>query len=129
VVISVTVLYCAIVAATALFTAQYYRGLPDRVPIHFGISGQADGYGPRQLIWLLVAFQLVFAIVYSVVYAKGRDPHLLVVGLGSMLILAWAQVQAVRAAASDTQRIPPLPLWGGFSVILTAMFVGMYLTR
>ena len=34
--------------------AMYYPGLPDRIPIHFGIDGQPDGWGDKWMLLLLL---------------------------------------------------------------------------
>ena len=32
-----------------------YGALPDRIPTHYGPDGVIDGYGPKSMIWLLIA--------------------------------------------------------------------------
>lgn len=36
----------------------YYGDLPDQVPLHFGLSGNADSYGPKALLWILPVINL-----------------------------------------------------------------------
>lgn len=31
----------------------YYESLPELIPIHFGLDGRPDGFGPKVMIWLL----------------------------------------------------------------------------
>lgn len=63
----------AIIIVTIAFTASRYRELPDRIPLHFGITGIADSYGPRPFIWLVVGMQLLCAAVYTVLYLSAGD--------------------------------------------------------
>jgi hypothetical protein len=42
-----------------------YSLLPARIPIHFGFSGQADGWGPRRSIWLLPVLSIVMYVALS----------------------------------------------------------------
>ncbi len=39
--------------ASALLPVLYYGRLPDEIPIHFNGTGEANGYGSKQLIFLL----------------------------------------------------------------------------
>lgn len=51
---------------------QFWAVLPDRIPIHFGFSGQPDSWGDRVTIWILPA---VAAIIFVVLTAVSRYPH------------------------------------------------------
>ncbi|MBK0418938.1 DUF1648 domain-containing protein [Leucobacter sp. CSA1] len=44
----------ALSAATILAALLLYPTLPERIPTHFGISGQADAWGPRSSVFLLL---------------------------------------------------------------------------
>ena len=57
-----------------LLIVQFWAVLPDRIPIHFGFSGQPDAWGDKVMIWLLPA---VGAIVFAVLAAVSRYPHTL----------------------------------------------------
>ena len=39
--------------AAAIATVICCPGLPPTVPMHFGFDGTPDGYGPREMLWLL----------------------------------------------------------------------------
>lgn len=43
-----------IMAATILATLVSYPHLPEEIPVHFGITGQADGWGPRWSVFLVL---------------------------------------------------------------------------
>ena len=43
-----------IVAATVLTVIVIYPNLPDEIPTHFGPTGEADGWGPKSSLFLLV---------------------------------------------------------------------------
>lgn len=55
----------AILFGIAVVILNYER-LPDAVPIHFGLLGQPDGWGPRGSIAVLPVLSLVLYIVLSV---------------------------------------------------------------
>jgi uncharacterized membrane protein len=59
----------AIVAVTVALTSQGYPDLPERIPIHFNIAGNVDGYGPRYLAWLMVLVQLATIVAFLAQYA------------------------------------------------------------
>jgi uncharacterized membrane protein len=46
---------------SVLIIIQFWAVLPDRIPIHFGFSGQPDAWGDKVMIWLLPA---VAAIIF-----------------------------------------------------------------
>jgi uncharacterized membrane protein len=55
-----------------LIIVHFWAVLPDRIPIHFGFSGQPDAWGDKVMIWLLPA---VAAIIFMVLAAVSRYPH------------------------------------------------------
>ncbi|MBE9185850.1 DUF1648 domain-containing protein [Microcoleus sp. LEGE 07076] len=57
-----------------LLIVQFWAVLPDRIPIHFGFSGQPDAWGDRVTIWILPG---VAAIIFAVSTAASRYPHTL----------------------------------------------------
>lgn len=54
----------ALIAAVA-DVAMHWSLLPDRVPTHFGASGDPDGWGGKNMILLLLAATLVMAIMLT----------------------------------------------------------------
>jgi hypothetical protein len=118
-----------IIIGTIAFTAARYRELPDRVPLHFGITGVADSYGPRPFIWLIVALQLLCAVLYTALYFAGHDRGTLITGVGVAAIFLWAQTQIVSAAITGKNRIPVALFWAIFVGILAATIVIARLVR
>jgi uncharacterized membrane protein len=51
---------------------HFWAVLPDRIPIHFGFSGQPDAWGDKMMIWLLPAVATIMFVVLTVV---SRYPH------------------------------------------------------
>ncbi len=49
----------------------YYGRLPATIPIHFGLDGVADGYGPKWMLWILPAVNL--ALFYVLGAASKTD--------------------------------------------------------
>ncbi len=64
----------AFVAMTILIAMPlyWYDKLPDTIPIHFNMSGQADGFGSKGSIWIL---PLVGFILYVGLSVLVRYPH------------------------------------------------------
>jgi uncharacterized membrane protein len=42
-----------------ILVLQGWNGLPQSIPTHFDASGNADGWGPKYMIWLLPAISVV----------------------------------------------------------------------
>lgn len=80
--------------------------LPSRIPIHFGINGKADSFGPRPLLWITVGAQLIFAALYAALYLTGHKRGMLVIGVGVTAILLRAQIRIVSAAITGSNRVP-----------------------
>ena len=118
-----------ILIATIAYTASRYRELPDRVPLHFGITGIADSYGPRSFVWLIVGVQLLSALLYVVLYLYERNRSILVTGVGISAMLLWIQTQIVAAAITGKNRIPVALFWVVFVSILAATIVIARLIR
>jgi uncharacterized membrane protein len=55
-----------------LIIVYFWAVLPDRIPIHFGFSGQPDAWGDKMMIWLLPT---VAAIIFVTLAAVSRYPH------------------------------------------------------
>jgi hypothetical protein len=49
-----------------LYAGTQWRSLPDRVPMHFGITGQPDRYGRRWTFFILPATSLVMYLTLSI---------------------------------------------------------------
>ena len=56
-----------------IYPIMYYSQLPDQIPIHFNIKGEADGFGPKSVIWILVVLGVgMFAMLNAIL----KIPHL-----------------------------------------------------
>ena len=51
----------------------YYPDLPDKIPTHFNGRGQADAFGSKQSIWILMG---VFSSIFIGIYILNKYPHL-----------------------------------------------------
>jgi hypothetical protein len=47
--------------------ATHWHDLPDRVPVHFGLTGQPDGFGSKTILLVLPAAAIVLYLVLTVV--------------------------------------------------------------
>jgi uncharacterized membrane protein len=118
-----------ILIGTIAYTAARYRELPDRVPLHFGITGRADSYGPRPFVWLIVGLQLLCGALYTVLYLSEGNHGFLIIGVGISAIFLWAQMLIVAAAITGKNRIPVALFWIVFASILAATIVVVQLIR
>lgn len=51
----------------------FFNKLPETIPIHFGLSGEADGFGDKGILWVL---PIVGCVMYSGLIWLIRFPHL-----------------------------------------------------
>lgn len=51
----------------------YYDDLPNTIPTHFGVSGQADDYTGKAMIWMLPVIGVVLYVIMSMLNSR---PHL-----------------------------------------------------
>jgi hypothetical protein len=51
---------------------QSWDGLGDRIPVHFGFSGQPDAWGDKAAIWILPAVAAFFDVMWAVL---ANYPH------------------------------------------------------
>jgi hypothetical protein len=121
-------LCAAAIAGTVAYTALRYRELPDRVPLHFGIAGWADGFGPRVAIWLLVLVQLFVMLAYRSV-ADEAGPRLLYADLLTVLLLGWIQMQVITVAISGAKRIPPARMYTALALYFAGVVLSIFVVR
>lgn len=57
-----------VIVLPALLGAFFWNALPEQVPTHFGIDGQADGYSSK--LFALVAFPILFVIFQIIALAS-----------------------------------------------------------
>jgi Protein of unknown function (DUF1648) len=107
----------AFIAATVLVTANAYGSLPERIPIHFGLDGTANNYGPRSMAWLLVAVQLLVAATGVTLYLNGS----IAIGMVAIIAICWrAQLLILSAASGGQTRVPMFGFWV-FSIVVLAL--------
>jgi uncharacterized membrane protein len=60
------------IVATWLLIWAHYSGLPNEIPTHFDMKGQADSFGSKdKLLWLPSIFTIIFAVLTLI----NRSPH------------------------------------------------------
>lgn len=55
-----------------VFVGYHYNSLPDTIPIHFNAKGEADGFGKRSTIWVMV---LILTFVSLGIYLLIANIH------------------------------------------------------
>lgn len=48
----------ALVLLNFVVVLSFYPGLPDTIPIHFNLKGEADGFGNKSTLWILPIINL-----------------------------------------------------------------------
>ena len=122
----------AIVAAMFLLAVLNWRTVPDRVPVHWGIDGQADGWGSRGsgLLGLPVAGLFVYALLAIVpLMDPGRANYARFAGayrvmraavLAFLLVLEGAMIEAFHGVHVNMSAVV-LPLVGALLLVLGAV--------
>jgi uncharacterized membrane protein len=120
--------YSALVVATAgAIAAAAYPRLPDRVAVHWNLSGEADRWGtPMEAAWLLPAVMVAVWLVTRALptidprrasYAKMRSTYDFVVSAILTMILAMHVLVLAAALGYEVpiRRVVPV-LLGGFFI-------------
>ncbi|HEV2245610.1 MAG TPA: DUF1648 domain-containing protein [Terriglobia bacterium] len=111
----------AILAVYSFFLVQAsLPRLPARIPIHFNMAGEPNGWGSPRTLWLLLAFQvLLAAVMLSVSYWARRFPA--AVHLGTRNLSDFTPEQRERVW-------PLLDQLAGWMGVATSLFF-VYLIR
>jgi hypothetical protein len=112
-----------IMAATAAITSSRYGDLPEIIPIHFGLDGTVNRYGPRSMAWLLVAMQVAIAMGCFAIYAATGTRGVLVLGVCTLAIFWRVQLLILSAATAGEKRAP---IGGSVLFIVVALAVGVF---
>ncbi|MEG3847895.1 DUF1648 domain-containing protein [Microcoleus sp. herbarium19] len=135
------------ILVSILLIVQFWAVLPDRIPVHFGFSGQPDAWGDKAMIWLLPA---VAAILFAVLTAASRYGHIFKYPvritdenaqrqyLLARGFLVWLKVeicwlfafivrQQIIVALGNAQRFSIEFVWG--MIVLMLGTVGVYLVK
>ncbi len=126
-----------IIAGIAIILSIVWSDLPSTVPIHFGFSGEADNYGEKSsLILLLIVMSLVYAsVIFS---SKLQKNHILsdtnykdcslklykndrlmrfVIGLEAIIIMSEIQIKTLLIVFGKINNI------GGYSTLITIILI------
>lgn len=114
-----------IIFVTVAVTVARYGDLPETIPIHFGLDGKPNGYGPRGAIWLIPAIQLLLT---ATAFSFGSQaPHISLAFWFALLVLCLAlQVLIIAAATSVTQRLNRPVFWSVFVATMTFAVVAAF---
>lgn len=66
-------LILVMIIGSIIYSIFTYRSLPDEVPIHFNLKGEADNWGHPGFIFLM---QFISLPMYLIVYVLSRMPHM-----------------------------------------------------
>ncbi len=55
-----------------VYTFYYFGKLPETIPIHFNISGEADGFGSK---YTLILFPVIATFVHTLLFFIKKLPH------------------------------------------------------
>ncbi len=110
-------------AATAAITSSRYGDLPESIPIHFGLDGTVNRYGPRSMAWLLVIMQVAIAAGFLSIYATTGTRGVLVMGVCMAAIFLRVQLLILSAAMTGAKRAP---IGGSVLFIVVALAVGVF---
>jgi uncharacterized membrane protein len=114
-----------IIFVTIAVTIARYRDLPETMPIHFGLDGRANWYGPRFAVWIIPAIELFITV--EALSLGALAPRVGPVFWLAILVLCSAmQLLMLDAATSGTQRLNIRAFWVVFvatmGVALAAAF-------
>ncbi len=124
-----------IVAGTFLVTLHWYGLLPERIPVHWNLKGQIDGYGPKPFIFgipvLMLVIQAILGAVARTFEAKKGNRNaqetrramtsMASITTGTLVFLAFIQGVIITTAIGKNLDVPRL---ASVSVSLLVMFLG-----
>ncbi len=130
--ISREILFILLHSVPFIYLALNYASLPEMVPTHFNVAGEADGFSSRQsLIWILLALNGLGYLLFLVIpfidpkkFASTHEKIYLRIRIGMALLLVALSVLMVYLANGD-------PMKGIFALgvffVLICVFLGNYL--
>jgi uncharacterized membrane protein len=119
-----------IVIATIILTATSYQQLPERVPLHFGLDGTINMWGPRAAVWLLPAIQVVIATADGLAFKTGAAPGPGLLIADFVLALTYrAQVLIIDTAKSGKEKAEMRGFWFFSLFTLGAVLLLVFITR
>ena len=93
-----------IVLAPVIYLVAVWNSLPDRLPVHFNLKGEADRYGSRTEFWLTIGGLTLLSI------------------LTYLLLPLIYKIDPKRTAGENKSRLPKL----AFSIALFLSFIGCF---
>ena len=51
----------------------WFGSLPEKIPSHFGLNGQADAYGPKGMLWIL---PILYSAILAMTFVLRKFPYL-----------------------------------------------------
>jgi uncharacterized membrane protein len=99
-----------IIVATIAVTIARYRDLPETMPLHFGLDGRPNWYGPRFAVWIIPAIEL-FITVEALAFGTLAPRIGPVFWLAILVLCSAAQLLMLDAATSVTQRLNTRAFW------------------
>ena len=70
--IVIEVISLLLLIGSGLLLLKEYEGLPEIIPVHFNFSGQADGWGPKAILFILPGSSL---FIYLLTTITSLFPH------------------------------------------------------
>ena len=108
------------IVAAALVLYSYFLiqtslpNLPSRIPVHFNLAGQPNGWGSPNTLWVLLGFQVLVCGVMLLMSAWGRrSPGSVHLGARSLSDFTPEQRELV---------LPLLDQLGGWMSVITGLF-------
>lgn len=126
------ILFLMLHGAPFIYLSVIYSSLPDMVPTHFNIQGEADGYStPETLVWILVALNGIGYLLFLVIplidpkkFATTHEKIYFRIRLGMTFLLVGLSILIVYLTTGDALKgIMAL----GIVFALLCIFLGNYL--
>lgn len=115
-----------ILVLSYIVTAMVYSKLPDKVPMHWNIKGEIDGWGGRQSVWILPSIEIPFVILMlGLCYAVGKteSERAAFLMLGAIFCGFMFTIQCLTLASSLNYKVD-MNRWMGVSISLLFMGLG-----
>uniref|UniRef100_E6QL65 DUF1648 domain-containing protein n=1 Tax=mine drainage metagenome TaxID=410659 RepID=E6QL65_9ZZZZ len=139
-------------AVWAIPAAARLKGLPERIPTHFGLSGQADGWGSANQIFLMPVVALGLYLLLTVVVRNPESFHygvavtaenrarlqqkacdlvgwLKVESVWLLAVLMEFQAQSAERGAADSRAIAAAAVVGGGVILGTILWFQVAMAR
>ncbi len=55
------------IALMIIIGLWFYESMPDKIPIHFNLRGEPNGYGSKNMIWLIIGIAIFFFAVMNTI--------------------------------------------------------------